>query len=156
MVLEKTFESPLDCKEIQPVHPKGNQSWIFIRRTDAEARNSNTLAIWCEEPTHWKSPWCWEGLKAGEGDDRGWNGWMVSPTWWTWVWVNSRSWWWTGKEVWRAAVHGVAKSQTGLSNWTELLYCNNFFRKLAKSKLKEVSFHQFWVGHFPWRIIFVS
>ena len=90
--------SPLDCKEIQPVHPKGNQSWIFIGRTDAEAENSNTLATWYEELTHWKRPWCWERLKVGgEGDDRGWDGWLVPPIWWTWVWVSSRSWWWTGK-----------------------------------------------------------
>ena len=60
--------------------------------------NSNTLATWCEELTHWKRPWCWERLRAGEeGDDRGWDGWMASPTQWTWVWVNSRSWWWTGR-----------------------------------------------------------
>ena len=60
--------------------------------------NSNTLATWCEEPTLWKRPWCWERLKAGgEGNDRGWDGWMASPTQWTWVRVNSRSWWWTGK-----------------------------------------------------------
>ena len=60
--------------------------------------NSNPLATWCEELTHWKRPWFWEGLGAGgEGDDRGWAGWMASPTQWTWVWVNSRSWWWTGK-----------------------------------------------------------
>ena len=98
MVLEKTLESPLDCKETQPVHPKGDQYWIFIGRTDAEAENSNTLATWCKEMTHWKRPWCWERLKAGtEGDDRGWDGWMASPTQWTWVWVSSRSWWWTGK-----------------------------------------------------------
>ena len=56
----------------------------------------NTLATLCEELTHWKRPWCWEGLGAGEGDDRGWDGWMASPTRWTWVWVNSGSWWWTG------------------------------------------------------------
>ena len=60
--------------------------------------NSNTLATWCDELTHWKRPWCWERLKAGwEGDDRGWDGWMASLTRWPWVWVNSRSWWWTGK-----------------------------------------------------------
>ena len=60
--------------------------------------NSNTLAIWCEELTHLKRPWCWERLKAGgEGDDRGWDGWMASLTWWMWVWVNSGSWWWTGR-----------------------------------------------------------
>ena len=60
--------------------------------------NSSTLATWCEELTHWKRPWCWERLKAGgEGDDRGWDGWMASPTQWTWVWANSGSWWWTGR-----------------------------------------------------------
>ena len=57
--------------------------------------NSNTLATWCEELTYLKKPWCCERLKAGEG--RGWDGWMASPTRWTWVWVNSRSWWWTGR-----------------------------------------------------------
>ena len=72
VVLEKTLESALDCKEIQPVHPKGDQSWIFIGRTDAEAE---TLATWCEELTHLKRPWCWERLRAGgERDDRGWDG----------------------------------------------------------------------------------
>ena len=97
VVLEKTFESPLDCKEIQPVHPKGDQSWVFIGRTDPET-DSNTLATSCKELTHWRRPWCWEGLGAGgEGDDRGWDGWMASPTWWIWVWVNSGSWWWTGR-----------------------------------------------------------
>ena len=96
VVLEKTLESPLDSQEIQPVNRKGNQSWIFIGRTDAET-NSNTSATWCKEPTHWKRPWCWERLKAGgERDDRGWDCWMASPTQWTWVWVDSGSWWWTG------------------------------------------------------------
>ena len=88
MVLEKTLESPLDCKEIQPVHSKGVQSWVF----------SSTLATSCEELTHWKRLGCWEGLGAGgEGDDRGWDGWMASLTQWTWAWVNSGSWWWTGR-----------------------------------------------------------
>ena len=60
--------------------------------------NSNTLATWCEELTHWKRPWCWERSKAGvEGDDRGWDSWMESLTQWTWVWASSGSWWWTGK-----------------------------------------------------------
>jgi len=62
--LEKTLESPLDCKEIQPVHPKGNQSWIFIGRTDTEGETPNTLATWYEKLTHLKRPWCWERLKA--------------------------------------------------------------------------------------------
>ena len=60
--------------------------------------NSNTLATSCEELTHWRRLWCWEGLEAGgEDDDRGWDGWMASRTWWTRVWVNSGSWWWTGR-----------------------------------------------------------
>ena len=77
--------------------------------------NANPLATWCEELTHLKRPWCWEGLKAeGEGDDRGWDGWMASPTQWTWVWVNSGS-LVMDREAWHASVHAVAKSQTGLS-----------------------------------------
>ena len=94
VVLEKTLESPLNYKEIQPVHPKGDQFWIFIGRTDAEAETPNTLAIWCKELTHWKRPWHWERLKAwGDRDDRGWDGWMASPTRWTWVCVESGNWW---------------------------------------------------------------
>ena len=97
VVLEETLESPLDCKEIQPVHPKGNQSWIFIGRTDAEGE---APILW---PPHAKSwhigkDWCWERLKAGgEGDDRGWDGWTSSLTRWTWIWANSGSWWWKGR-----------------------------------------------------------
>ena len=91
VVLEKTLECPLDCKEIQPVLNIHWKDWLW-------SRNSNTLAIWCEELTHLKWPWCWERLKAGgEGDDGGWDGWMASLTSCTWVWASSRSWWWTGK-----------------------------------------------------------
>ena len=82
--------------------------------------NSNTLATWCKELSHWKRPWCWERLKAGgEGDDRGWDGWMASLTQWTWVWVNSGSWWWTGKP---GVLQSVCKAlyTTEQLNWTEL------------------------------------
>ena len=99
-VLKKTLESPLDSQpEIQPIHPKGNQSWIFIHwKGWCWCWNSNTLATWCKKLTHLKRPSCWERLKVGgEGDDRGWGGWMASPTQWTWVWVNSGSWLWTGR-----------------------------------------------------------
>ena len=123
VVLEKTLESPLDYKEIQPVHLKGNQSWIFIGRTDAEPE-TNTLVSWCEELTHLKSPWCWERLKeGGEGDEGGWDGWMASPTRWTWVWASSGSWWWTG----RPGVLQSMGSQRVRQDWaTELIDWLNF------------------------------
>ena len=88
VVLEKTLESPLDCKEIQPVHPKGNQSWIFIGRTDVEVETPILLPPDVKS-WHLERAWCWERLKAG--------GWMASLTRWAWVWVNSKSWWWTGR-----------------------------------------------------------
>ena len=98
VVLEKILESLLDFEGIQPVQPKGNQSWVFLGRTDAEAETPILLATWFEELTHLKRPWCWERLKVGgEMDDRGWDGWMASPTQWTWASVNSRSWWWRGR-----------------------------------------------------------
>ena len=82
MVLEKTLERPLDCKEIQPVYSKGNQSWLFIGRTDAEAE---TPILW---PPDVKSWLIWKDPDTGgEGDNRGWDGWMASPTQWTWVWA---------------------------------------------------------------------
>ena len=60
--------------------------------------NSNALATWCKELTHWKRPWCWERLKTGrERDEKGWDGWMLSLTGWTWFWASSVIWWWTGK-----------------------------------------------------------
>ena len=129
VVLEKNLESPLDCKEIQPVRPKGDQSWIFIGRTDAEAEIP-ILATWWEELTHWKRPWWWERLKAGGGgDDRGWDGWMASPSQWTWVWVNSRSWWWTGRPVLLQSMvlQRVRHDWATELNWTELLCVRHSF-----------------------------
>ena len=81
VVLEKTLESPLDCKEIQPVNPKGNQPLNIHWKDWCWSWSSNTLANQCKELTPWKIPWCWERLKAGgEGDDRRWDSWMPSPT----------------------------------------------------------------------------
>ena len=78
----KLLSIPWDCKEIQPVHPKGNQSWIFYWKEWCWSWNSNTLATWGEELTHLKRPWCLERLKAGgERDDKGGNDWMASPMW---------------------------------------------------------------------------
>ena len=78
--------------------PRGNDIWTLQEGTDAEAETPNTLATWCEEPTHWKRPWCWGRLRAGgEGGSRGWDGWMASLTQWSWVWVNCSRWCRTGK-----------------------------------------------------------
>ena len=87
--------------------------------------NSNTSATWCEEPTHWKRTWCWERLRAGrKGDDRGWDGWMASPTRWTWVWVDSGNWWWTGRP---GVLRFMGSQRVGHDwatelNWTGIFY----------------------------------
>jgi len=119
VVLEKTLESPLDCKEIQPVHSEWDQPWDFFGRNDAKAE---TPVLW---PPHVKSwligkDWCWKGLGAGgEGHDGGWDGWMASLTRWTWVWVNSGSWWGTG----RPGVLRFMRSQRVGHDWeTDLIW----------------------------------
>ena len=134
VVLEKTLESPLDCKEIQPVHPKGDQSWISIRRIDAEAETP----ILFKEVTHLKRPCCWERLKVGgEGNDRGCDAWMASPTQWTWVWVNPGSWWWTERPgVLRfMGSHRVGHDWATELNWTELNHKHWFYLKLLQGTL---------------------
>ena len=127
VVLEKTLESPLDCK-IQPVHPKWDQSWVFIGKTDVEAE---TPVLWPPEVKSWlfwKDPdagrvWRWE-----EKGMTGWDGWMTSPTQWTWVWVNFGSCWWTG----RPGVLGFMGPQWVRHDWvTELdwnIKKNSFLR----------------------------
>ena len=120
-VLKKTLESPLHCKEIQPVHRRGNQSWIFIGGTDAE---TETLILWPLGVKNWlllrdPDPWCWERLKAGgEGDNRGWDGWMASLTQWTWVWASSTSWWRMGKPDMLQSMGSQCWTQ--LSDWAEV------------------------------------
>ena len=120
---EDSWES-LDSKEIQPVHPKGDQSWEFTERTDAEAE---TPMFWPPDVnswlTHLKRPWSWERLRAGgEGDDSGWDGWMVSLTQWTWVWLNSGSWRWTGRPgmLWFIGSQRIGQDWVTELNWTEL------------------------------------
>ena len=116
VVLEKTPESFLDCKEIKPVNLKGNQPWILFGRTDAKA----------EAPVFWSSDvnsWLigkvryWKRLRAkGKESVRGWNGWMASPMWWTWTWANFRRWWGTGRP---GVLQSMGlQSQTGLGDWT--------------------------------------
>ena len=118
---EDSWES-LDCKEIQPVHPKGNQSWIFIGRMMLKLK-PQYFGHWCKKLTHWKRPWCWERLKArGEGDHRGWDHWMASPSQWPWVWVSSRNWWWTGK----AGMLQSMESQRVRHDWVTELNWTDF------------------------------
>ena len=113
VVVEKTLESPLDCKEIQSIHSIGDQPWVFTGRTDAEAE---IPILWPPDAKNWLT---WEDPDAGKDwrREKGWDGWMAALTQWTWVWVNSGSLWWTG----RLGVHGVAKSRTRLSDWIELI-----------------------------------
>ena len=117
VVLERTLESPLDCKEIQPVNPKGNQYWIFIRRTDAE-----TPILWPPDAKNWflrKDPDAGKGSKAREGDDRGWDGWMASLIWWD-MGFSKLPGVGDGQGGLACYSHGVSESQIWLSIWTEL------------------------------------
>ena len=97
--------------------------------------SSNTLATWSKELTYLKRPWCWQRLGAGgERDDRGWDGWMASPTPWTWVWVNSRSWWWTGRLACCSPWGRKESDMTKWLNWTELTI-QTFVGKVMSSLL---------------------
>ena len=124
VVLEKTLESLLDCKEIQPVHPKGNQSWIFIGRTEAEGE---TPILWPPDVKNWliwKYPdagrdWKWEEKGMTDNEIVEWYHWLNQ---WTWVWANSRSWWWTGRP---GMLQPMGSQRVGHDwgtelNWTDL------------------------------------
>ena len=108
-----------------PTSPSWRKSVLNIHWEDwCWSWNSNILATWCEELTHLKSPSCWERL-GGAGDERGWDGWMASPNQWTWVWVSSRSWWWTGKPGVLPTVHRVTKVRHDWATelkWTEMKF----------------------------------
>ena len=100
-----------------PTSPSQRKSVLNIHWKDwCWSWNSNPMATWCEELTHWKRPWCWERLKVREWDDRGWEHWMASPTQWTWVWVICGNWWWTG----RPGMLQSMGSQKVRHDWAEL------------------------------------
>ena len=104
-----------------PISPSWRKSVLNILWKDwCWSWNSSSLTTSCEELTHLKRPWCWERLKAGgEGDNRGWDSWMASPTWWAWVYVNSGSWWWTGRP---GMLHSMGHRESDMTewlNWTE-------------------------------------
>ena len=108
-----------------PVHPEGDQPWHFFGRNDAKAE---TPVLWPPRVKSWLvgKDWCWEGLGAGEGDNRGWDGWMASLTRWTWVWMNSGSWWWTGRPgmLWLMGSQRVRHDWATELNWTDVLETN--------------------------------
>ena len=114
---------PWTARRSNQSHPKGDQSWVFIGRTHIKAETPIPWATWCKELTHWKRSWCWERLKVGgEGDDRGWDGWTASPTWWTWVWVDSGMWWASGRS---GVLQSTGSQRLGhdwatVLKWTEL------------------------------------
>ena len=118
VVLEKTLENPLDMKEIKPVNPRGNKSWVFTGRTDAKAE---APVLWPPDVKNWllgkdsDAEKVWR--QEEKGMTRGWDVWMVSLTHWIWVWANSRSWWWTGRP---GMLHSMGLQRVG-HNWaTEL------------------------------------
>ena len=117
VVLEKTLESPLDYKEIKPVNPKGNQPWILIGRTDAEAEAPMLCPPHAKSQLIWKDPharkdWGQEEKWATEDTIVGWHHWAH----WTWVWTNSGRQWKTGKF---GMLQSMSQSQTWLSDWTQ-------------------------------------
>ena len=103
------------------------------------------MATWCKELTYWKRPWCWERVKPGEGDNREWDDWMASLTQWTWVWVNLRNWWWTGRPglLQSMGSQRVGHDWTTELNWIEipLIVCMRFLYSESVSGLCSVHFH---------------
>ena len=144
VVLDNTLESHLYNKEIKPVNAKGNKSSIFIGRIDAEAK---VPILWPPDAKNWliRKILTLEKIEGREGSDRKWDGWMASPTWWTWAWESSRSWWWTGKPACCSTWGCKEQDWTEWLNWTELSCfpgrndwaCSTWFETLEDRTAKE-------------------
>ena len=121
VVLEKTLESPLNRKEIQLVHPNGDQSWVFIGRTDVESETPIFGHLMWRADSHEKTLMLGRLKEGGEGDNRGQDGWTASLIQWTWVWVDSGCWWWTGRPGlrWFMGSQRVRHDWATELNWTE-------------------------------------
>ena len=134
-----------------PTSPSWRRSVLGVHWKDwCWSWNSSTLDTSCEELTHWKRPWCWEGLVAGgEGDDRGWDGWMASPTRWAWVWVNSGSWWWTGRP---GVLRCMGLQRVGHDWMTELNWTWLWSTSSQKPSIRHVSYPDC----FPFKIDSIS
>ena len=132
VVLQKTVEGPFSCKEIKPVHPKRNQSWVFIGKTYAEAE---IPTLWARDVKNWltgEDPDAGKERRQEEKGTVGWDGWMASLTWWTWVWVGSGSWWWTGKPgmLQSLGLQRVRHDWATELIWTEPRTVKNVFGKM--------------------------
>ena len=143
MVLEKDLKSPLDCKEIKPVNPKGNQSWISLEGLMLK------LKLQYFGHLFWRTDSLEKTLMLGKIEGRrrrgrGWNGWMASLTQWTWVWASSESWWWTGKPGMLQSMGCKEFNTTEWLNWTEPLPAPIFFFLRQKSPLYCSFFHPSW------------
>ena len=148
LVLEKTLENPLDSRRwnqsiLEEMNPEYSLEVLMLKL------NLRYIGHPMQEATHWKRPWYWERLRArGEGGDRGWDVWVTSLSHWTWVWANSEI--VKDREAWCAAVHGVAKSWTQLSDWTAATTYYFFFHWML-SVITHQDLHLFLVL-LGWRI----
>ena len=139
VVLVKTLESPLDCKEIQPVHSTGHQPWVFFGRSDAKAETPLLCHLMWRVDSLERTLMMGRIVDRRKGDDGGWDGWMASPTQWTWVWVNSGRWWWTGRpgmlrfNGWQRISH----------NWVNDLIWSD----LTCIQISQEAGHEVWYAH---------
>ena len=133
-------EDSWECLGLQgdPTSSCYRKSVLNIRWKDwCWSWNSNTLATWYKELTPWKRPWCWERLKAGrEGDDRGWDGWMATPSRWTWIWASSGIWWWTGKPGMLCPWGCKESDTTERLNWTIWTHKKNEIMPFAAMQIE--------------------